>query len=299
MECKICKFNDVKVIGDPRINNKFPKIIERDYKIVQCINCKLYFIHPGINLDQDEWKELYEDNYFEHHNTTKWHKELHIKERKERLEKILHFINKPIGNLLDMGCGEGYVLSESLKYGFVPYGLDIADNIDKSLERKDINFYKGNIFDAKYPDNYFSAIYTDSVFEHLDYPIEVLKELYRIVQPNGVILLIVPNEDCLVNDIKKIVYTLFCKRKQYGRIKPFVPPYHINGFNPESLSNLVNLAGFELLEICQFGGDYQMWKAYKRFSKLYFIELLLHPFRLISIMLKKEIQLQVIFRKKG
>ena len=161
--------------------------------------------------------------------------------------------------------------------------LKSEDNLDKSLDRTSCTFFKGNLFEANYPDNYFSAIYTDSVLEHIDKPMTILKEFYRILKPNGLVFLIVPNEDSLINDMKKILYTLLFNKSKYGRIKPFVPPYHINGFNKMSLEYAIKLNGFTVIDLAQFGGNYTFWKARRKFSKSYFFELLLYPLGLISI----------------
>jgi len=297
MQCKICGAKESIFIGKPRIDKKLTQINEKNYAIVQCKNCKFYYINPDIDLTQEEWSRLYKDNYFGNANITDWQKKLHQSERSSRINLIKKYSKINLDRFLDLGCGEGFVLKEALEHGFEPYGVDIADNLDDSLDRNEINFFNGNIFEAKYPDNFFSAIYMDSVLEHVDKPISVLKELYRILKPKGIVFLIVPNEDSLINDVKKLIYTLMFNKKKYGRIKPFVSPYHINGFNKISLEYAIKQSGFKIIELTQFGGNYTFWKAHKKFSKSYFRELILFPFGLLSIPLKKQIQLQVIFEK--
>ena len=297
MRCKICGSKDSKVIGKPQIDNKFPKIHLMDYHIVQCNKCTFYYINPNINLTQEEWAELYRNNYFAHQNITDWQKNLHQKEREDRIKLILKYSNFENGSFLDIGCGEGFVLSEALKSGFKPYGLDIAYNLHQSVDQKKIRFLKGNIFDANYPENHFSAMYMDSVLEHVDDPISMLKEMYRILKPKGIIFTIVPNEDSLINDTKKLLYTLMLQKSKYGRIKPFVSPYHINGFNTKSLEYAIKNVGFNVIKLSQFGGNYRFWKAYDRFSLAYFRELILYPPGLLSILLRKQYQLQAIFTK--
>ncbi len=297
MRCKICGSQESKIIGKPRIDDKFPQIHLMDYHIVQCNKCSFYYINPNINLTQEEWTELYSDSYFANHNITDWQKSLHQKEREDRIKLILKYSNFENGSFLDIGCGEGIVLSEALKSGFKPYGLDIAYNLHQSVDQTKIQFIKGNIFDANYQENHFSAIYMDSVLEHVDDPISMLKEMYRILKPNGIVFIIVPNEDSLINDTKKLLYTLMLKKSKYGRIKPFVPPYHINGFNNKSLEFAIKSTGHKVLELSQFAGNYQFWKAYKTFSKAYIKELILYPSGLLSILLRKQYQLQAIFTK--
>ena len=220
MICKICGENDSVLIGTPRFNKSFLRITKNNYKIFQCNNCKFYCINPEIDLTKEEWFILYGDDYFANANISKWQKDLHYSERISRINLIKKYSLQKIDKFLDFGCGEGFVLKESLKQGFEPYGVDIADNLDDSVNRNQIHFFNGNIFDANYQDDFFSAIYMDSVLEHTPDPISVLKELNRILKLNGIIFLIVPNEDSLINDIIKFLYTITFNKEKYGRINP-------------------------------------------------------------------------------
>ena len=298
MTCKICGSEKSKVIGKPRVNKNFPKINLNEYRIIQCGKCSFYYIHPKIELNQNDWNELYKDDYFVNKHKSEWLEKLNTKERTDRVKLIKKNLLSNNGNFLDIGCGEGFVLNEALAQGFIPFGLDIANNLHDSVDTgRGVNFFEGNIFDANYNENYFSAIYMDSVLEHVDDPISILKEIYRVLKPDGIGFLIVPNEDSLINDTKQLLYKLMLRQDEYGRIKPLVPPYHINGFNPKSLNFSIESVGLRMINFMQFAGDYKFYKAHKPFSKAYFRELILYPSGLLSILLNKQYQLQALFTK--
>ncbi len=80
----------------------------------------------------------------------------------------------------------------------------------------------------------------------------------------------------------------------YGRIKPFVPPYHVQGFNRHSLKIALGIAGFDILHLRDFGGNYTFWKGFKFLSWPYMRELILFPISLLSIPLKRQIQLEAL-----
>ena len=197
-------------------------------------------------------------------------------------------INKE--KFLDMGCGEGFVLKEAHINGFEPYGVDIANNLTSS--NSNYKFFKGNIFEANFPDNYFSAIYMDSVLEHILNPMEILKELRRILKPGGVFFLIVPNEDSLINRFTHLCYSLTFTSHKYRKIRPFVSPYHVQGFNPTSLKKALTLSGFSEINIKGFGGDYTFWKRYKFGTINYFWQIFIYPIGLLSIIMKNQIQIK-------
>ena len=98
--------------------------------------------------------------------------------------------------LLDFVCGPG-----SITVGFSKYlsdgeitGIDIAPEILEQAKElattsnvSNIKFETGNVYDLNYPDNHFDAAYGHQVLQHLQHPIEALKEIKRIVKPGGII----------------------------------------------------------------------------------------------------------------
>jgi ubiquinone/menaquinone biosynthesis C-methylase UbiE len=293
--CKICGGLAIRYIGRPVICKDFPRTLNNDYKIFQCRNCKFYFILPEIDFSQEEWQKLYKNNYFASANTTKWQQSLHMRERKERLRYIESKMRTGKEKFLDMGCGEGYVLKDAFINGFEPYGVDIVDNI--RLSGSNYKFFKGNIFEANYPDNFFSVIYMDSVLEHILNLMQTLVELRRILKPGGVFFVIVPNEDSLINQFIHLSRTLTLTSRKYGKIKPFVTPYHVQGFNFTSLQQALTISGFSDIHINGFGGDYTFWKTYKFGTKMYFLHLFLYPIGLLSIIMKSQIQIMALALK--
>lgn len=290
IKCKICGSNEYKVIGKPVIYQTFPRASQANYEIYQCKKCKYYFISPEIDLSQDEWKSLYENGYFAESNITPWQKKLHNTERKSRLHDIKSKLKIEKGRFLDMGCGEGFVLKEAYDNGFEPFGVDIAYNL--SPGNTDYNFFKGNVFEANFPDNYFSAIYMDSVLEHVLNPMETLFELYRILKPGGVFFVIVPNEDSLDNLTIQLIRSILFQSHKYGKIKPFVTPYHVHGFNLTSLKSVLSINNFKDIEIRTFGGTYTFWKAYKFGTRQYFQLILTYPIGLLSALINRQVQLR-------
>jgi ubiquinone/menaquinone biosynthesis C-methylase UbiE len=291
-KCKICGSIDNNLIGEPVIHQTFPRASQNNYKIFQCNRCKYFFVSPEIDLTQEEWRNLYENDYFAQANITKWQKKIGDTERKLRFKNVQSKLKIEKGKFLDMGCGEGFVLNEAYLRGFEPYGVDIAYNL--SSENSKFNFFKGNIFEANFPDKFFSAVYMDSVLEHVLNPMETLHELRRILKPGGVILIIVPNEDSFDNYVIKKIRSVTFQSHKYSKIKPFITPYHIHGFNLTSLKSALSIAGFKETEISTFGGTYAFWKAHKFGTRQYFRNILMYPIGLVSVVLNRQVQLMAL-----
>lgn len=109
-----------------------------------------------------------------------------------RLKKVEHHIlNNSI--LLDIGGGSDYTLLKRVK-NKIKYGICIDDGFnfkEKSLENIKL-IGKKCVKKLNFPKNYFDCIVMTAVLEHLDYPSEILSECYRVLKPNGVLLITTP-----------------------------------------------------------------------------------------------------------
>lgn len=98
--------------------------------------------------------------------------------------------------VLDWGCGHGFLtlpLKKELKYKV--YGCDIVSsaisNLQKYSTKIDIplNLMLVSPDKLNYPSNFFDAVVSSDVFEHVSKPEACLKEIYRILKPGGIFAL--------------------------------------------------------------------------------------------------------------
>ena len=95
--------------------------------------------------------------------------------------------------LLDIGCGRGDFLK-----GFKDLGLDVCGlDYEKSHSQilKDIEIKCSNIESDlfHFDDNVFDVIFSKSVIEHLFNPENFMRECYRILKPEGRIIIMTPD----------------------------------------------------------------------------------------------------------
>lgn len=83
---------------------------------------------------------------------------------------------------LNLGCGN------ILMKGYI--------NVDNNSNCKPDIVHDLNKYPYPFKDNYFNEIYLDHVIEHLDNPLLVLQELYRISKKNCIILIKCPHFSC-------------------------------------------------------------------------------------------------------
>jgi len=118
--------------------------------------------------------------------------------------------------ILDLGCGDGWLVKELNKHNFIE-----AMGIDPNLkeEAKDLLRISTHAF----PDNYFDYIVAIEVIEHLE-P-KMYEEIRRILKPNGKLIVTSPKPKW------NWVVEFLC---WIGLADPLITP-HMNVVNPEDL----------------------------------------------------------------
>lgn len=102
--------------------------------------------------------------------------------------------------VLDCGCGDGLyltILTELSKGILCGFDLD-SKGIEKAyvhLKEKKVDFKIGDICSMPYSDNFFDKIIISEVLEHINDDKKAVKELYRVLKKNGVLLITVPNHN--------------------------------------------------------------------------------------------------------
>ncbi|CAN5806715.1 hypothetical protein BH23CHL2_BH23CHL2_19020 [soil metagenome] len=94
--------------------------------------------------------------------------------------------------VLDVGCGTG---DDVLRMAGI-VGIDLSETmIDQARARAresglPVEFLQGSAYDLPFPDDSFDACRCERVLQHLDEPLEAIREMARVVRPGGRVLLI-------------------------------------------------------------------------------------------------------------
>ena len=101
------------------------------------------------------------------------------------------------GTVLEIGCGEGYGISELAKYAKKYIGVDKFDTSisEKLMTENDIVFHKMEIPPLlNIESNSIDFVVTFQVIEHIQNDKFFLKEIHRVLKPGGMLLLTTPNK---------------------------------------------------------------------------------------------------------
>ena len=106
-------------------------------------------------------------------------------------------LNSANSDILDYGCGVGNYSQKVIKFNPKKIiGIDISDvSIEKAKKNKEtienIEFLVDNCEKTKFKDNTFDIVYGTGILHHLNLD-SCIKEIYRILKPNGRFLFIEP-----------------------------------------------------------------------------------------------------------
>ena len=108
--------------------------------------------------------------------------------------------------VLDIACGEGYGTNLLSKFADKVVGIDIDEQtiVKAKLKytSKNIEFFQGDTSNIPFPESTFDIIISFETIEHHDKHHEMIKELKRVLKPNGIVIISTPDKH-IYTDLKE------------------------------------------------------------------------------------------------
>ncbi len=153
------------------------------------------------------------------------------------------------GTLLDIGCGNGQWIAFMKTLGWDVSGIDFDKDAIDHCAKKNLKVRAGDLIEQHYPNNFFDAITLSHVIEHLPHPEATLKECYRILKPNGRIIVTTPNAESFGLDFFK------------GYWRGLEPPRHLQVFSVSALQDILISVGFNVIKCTTHGGRHILYSS--------------------------------------
>ncbi|MDO8565337.1 MAG: class I SAM-dependent methyltransferase [bacterium] len=99
----------------------------------------------------------------------------------------------PPGKVLDIGCGLGWLLS-ALPEAWEKHGIELSKTAATFAQQYG-KIFEGPLSASAYLDNSFDVIFIHHVIEHMEKPEEEIKNIKRILKPDGILILGTPDFD--------------------------------------------------------------------------------------------------------
>lgn len=224
-KCKICQSDKCNIIYE-----NYPGFVENTFfDIYRCENCNSHFI-----ICESSITELYEiiynaestfgyDRYYEYMQEIKAQKNpLKFLAFEEPVYYPVYKYLKSKKNLdiLDIGCGYGYLTYAMRQSGFNARGIDISAKAISIARREFGDYYSNENVETFAEKNHgkFDIIVATELLEHLDNPGSFLEICKKLLKENGKIILTTPNKDYFskgtawITDLPPVHITWFGKR---------------------------------------------------------------------------------------
>jgi SAM-dependent methyltransferase len=207
------------------------------FAVTRCGKCGLWYLNP--RLAPEEAHKLYSsDDYFGGGNAG--YSDYESQERSLRItfRKLLQTLRArgaATGDLLEVGCGPGYLLDEARGYFDRCAGVELSPEAALAARKRTAaEVYEGN---EKIPrERRFDCIIATHVIEHIYDPVAFASDLVGRLRPGGIMVLAAPDMGSIF-------------RRVMGRRWPsFKYPEHVSFFDRHTLPQLLRKAGLGATE---------------------------------------------------
>lgn len=213
---------------------------DRLFQIVECCGCRLIRLHP--RPEPDELRSFYPPEYWAlpENRLDGWlkrqYRRLALLDHVRFIERALRETDEP-GLVLDVGCGDGFLLSLLAGRGWSPLaGIDFSlDAATAAWRGHGVPALCGTLSRAPFADGSCALITMFNVLQHLYDPVSYLDAARRLLAPDGRLIVQVPNAGCWQ-------FLLFGD-KWHG----IDVPRHLLHFRASDLETLLDHCGFEVL----------------------------------------------------
>jgi SAM-dependent methyltransferase len=210
---------------------------KNQWQYLCCQNCRLISIHPRPTaqvimqcyrnylpekaMEIDKWKKLMQPVN---------HQSADLIEARAKHKK---------GKLIDIGCGYGFFLQEMNIRGWDVSGIEISQTGRRfAKENMGLKVFSKPLEHQSFSSHTFDVVTLFYVIEHVLDPLFTLKEINRILKPDGLVLIRWPHTTPIV----KILGPLSQKLDLYHT------PFHLYDFSPKTIESLLAQAGFTSIE---------------------------------------------------
>ncbi len=141
-----------------------------------------------------------------------------------------HGLLNPNTQVLDVGCGAGFLSNELAKLQLKVTGVDLSE---ESLQvacdydsTKSVNYQTADAYKLPFPDGSFDVLTAMDFLEHVEDPAAVIKEFSRVLKPNGLFVFHTFNRNILAHliIIKFVEWVVKNTPKHMHVINLFIKP---------------------------------------------------------------------------
>ena len=137
------------------------------------------------------------------------------------------------GRLLDVGFGSGAFLKAAGEMGWNAHGIDFDPKAVEVARARGLSVSCASVAELAVQENQYDVITISHVIEHVHEPIALLRNLYHLLKPGGLLWLDTPN------------LSSYGARRFGSDWRGLEPPRHLVLFTPQSMIGALTTVGFQ------------------------------------------------------
>lgn len=225
-----------------------PRLAFGEYRVVECEGCGLLSTDPLMS--DAERARLY-DAYYGSAEAARFRSRIAEAAmrwfRRRRARELARRLGGVEGRrILDVGCGRGEMLGALQRRGADVYGTQLSEAAARVAASRigPDRVFVGELVDARYPDAFFDCVTIWHVLEHVANPLQLLREVARVLKPGGFLYVEVPNAGGLAARTLRRAWLAYDV------------PHHLYHFTPDTLAKTAGRAGFRRTTESHFSLEY-------------------------------------------
>jgi SAM-dependent methyltransferase len=217
------------------------------WRVVRCRECGLVYRNPVER--REELQSTYADAPLDRAALDALH-EAQTKTYHAQARRLAALLERR-GTGLEVGSYVGAFLAAARAQGWSFEGLDVNASVNEYARSRGFVVHDGDLESFAARNRTFDAVAIWNTFDQLPDPRAALRASLRLLRPNGVLALRVPNGGCYAGwrdrlDGSSPVSALATRVLAHNNLLTF--PYRF-GFTPGSLTRLLNDIGFTVLKV--------------------------------------------------
>jgi MoaA/NifB/PqqE/SkfB family radical SAM enzyme/SAM-dependent methyltransferase len=239
--CFICGSSEKEEVA--RVKD-FDAGYDIEWQAVKCKKCGFIYTDPRPTMEC-MLKYFYPEDYVCYqqdqlprftHAANQANRDYGMKVIKEEIEKLLE--NPRAGRILDVGCAHGQILEYLRKRtNWELVGVEPVASVAEEAKLVGAEIHVSTLENAQLPSNSFDVVLMSHVLEHVENPDRTVREVFRILKPEGSLLAFMPDHDGE-------------DRKAFGNLWwGYHLPRHLYHFDYISISQLLEQRGFEIRDV--------------------------------------------------
>jgi SAM-dependent methyltransferase len=232
--CNLCGADQTRALfkGKDRLHSQ-----PGEFNVVECQSCGLIYLNP--RPVPRELSRYYPSDYRPYvapvqaaqRRISRWDARYGLYKRLRAVAGM-----QPKGRLLDVGCATGDFLLFARERGWDVNGVELIDEAAGYCRDKlGLPVVTGDILEAAFEPDRFDVVTLWNVFEHLYDPKATLQEIQRVLRPDGLLVMAVP-------DVGSLDARLFGPAWAGYDV-----PRHLYTFSRETLDRMLSKAGFHVV----------------------------------------------------